>query len=144
MVTNLQMLVYFLNLLSIEHYLVQFWAKFWASTANIKCMGILHTFWHSRNESKFQHNSSIFYLKHPIKSLYCNFNCSNMLLWSTVIPITQIQLPTNTHFWVIDWKPHIEIFPGRSPCIYRIWLAEVKSYKNRTAITHFLTPGTHT
>ena len=67
MVTNLQMLVYFLNLLSIEHYLVQVWAKFWASTANIKCMGILQTFWQSRKESKFQPNFSIFKLKHPIK-----------------------------------------------------------------------------
>ena len=67
MVTNLHMLAYFLNLLSIKHYLVQFWAKFWASTVNIKCMGILQTFRQSQNESKFQHNSSIFLLKHPIK-----------------------------------------------------------------------------
>ena len=29
MVTNLHMLAYSLNLLSIKHYLVQFWAKFW-------------------------------------------------------------------------------------------------------------------
>ena len=85
-----------------------------------------------------------FSLNIPLKSLYCTFNCSNMLLWSTVIQTTQIQLPTNTHFWVIDWKPHIEVFPWRSPCIYRIWLTEVKGYKSRTAITHFLTPGTHT
>ena len=40
MVTNLQMLVYFLNLLSIEHYLVQFLAKFWASIANNKFMSV--------------------------------------------------------------------------------------------------------
>ena len=33
-----------------------------------------------------------------------------MLLWSTVIQIIQIQLSTNTHFWVINWKPHIENF----------------------------------
>ena len=67
-----------------------------------------------------------------------------MLLWSTVIQITQNQLSINTHFWVINWKPHIEIFPERPPCIYAIWLTEVKSYNSRTAITHFLTPGTHT
>ena len=60
MVTNLQMLAYFLNLLSIEHYLVQFWAKFEASTTNIEYMGILQTFGQSQNESKFQSNSSIF------------------------------------------------------------------------------------
>ena len=60
MVTNLQMLAYFLNLLSIEHYLVQFWTKFEASTANIEYMGILQTFGQSQNESKFQSNSSIF------------------------------------------------------------------------------------
>ena len=85
-----------------------------------------------------------FSLNIPLRSLYRNFNCSNMLLWSTVIKITQIQLPTNTHFWVIDWKPHIEIFPGRPPCNNTIWLTEVKSYNSRTAITHFLTPGTIT
>ena len=67
MVTNLQMLVYFLNLLSIEHYLVQFLAKFGASTVNIKCMSILQTFRQSRNESKFQPDSSIFKFTHPIK-----------------------------------------------------------------------------
>ena len=60
MVTNQQMIAYFLKLLSIEHYLVQFWAKFEASTANINCMGILQTFGQSQNESKFQPNSSIF------------------------------------------------------------------------------------
>ena len=113
-------------------------AKFGVSTVNIKCMSILQTFRQSRNESKFQPNSSI------LRSLYCIFNCSAMLLWSTVIQITQIQLSTNTHFWVINWKPHIEIFPERPPCIYAIWLTEVKSYNSRTAITHFLTPGTHT
>ena len=35
--------------------------------------------------------------------------------------ITQIQLSTNSHLWVIDWKPHIEIFPRQPPCIYTIW-----------------------
>ena len=60
MVINLQMLTYFLNLLSIKHYLVQFWAKFWASTVNIESMGVLQTFRQSRNESKFQHNFAIF------------------------------------------------------------------------------------
>ena len=63
MVTNLQMLAYFSNLLIIKQYLVQFWA----STTNIKCMGALQTFRQSRNESKFQHNFAIFQLKHPIK-----------------------------------------------------------------------------
>ena len=60
MVNNLQVLAYFLNFLSIEHYLVQFWAKLYASTVNIKCMGILQTFRQSQDESKFQPNSSIF------------------------------------------------------------------------------------
>ena len=67
MVTNLQMLAYFLNLLSIKHYLVQFLANLWAIAANIKCMGVLQTFRQSRNESKFQHIFAIFWLKHPIK-----------------------------------------------------------------------------
>ena len=144
MVTNLQRLAYFLNLLSIEHYLEQFWAKFQASSAHIKCMGTLQTVRQSQNESKFQPNSSIFSFNTPLRSLYCNFNCSNMLLWSTVIQITQIQLSINTHFWVDNWKPHIEFFLGRPPCIYTIWPTEVKSYNSCTAITHFLTPGTHT
>ena len=85
-----------------------------------------------------------FSLHIPFRSLYCIFNFSDMLLWSTVIQITQIQLSTITHLWVINWKPDIEIFPERPPCIYAIWLTEVKSYNSRTAITHFLTPGTHT
>ena len=58
-----------------------------------------------------------FSLHIPLRSLCCIFNCSDMLLWSTVIQITQIQLSTNTHFWVINWKPHIEIFPERPSCI---------------------------
>ena len=41
MVTNLQMLAYFVNMLPIKHYLVQFWAKLGASTVNIKYMSIL-------------------------------------------------------------------------------------------------------
>ena len=85
-----------------------------------------------------------FSLHIPLRSLYCISNCSDMLLWSTVIQITHIQLSTNIHFWGINWKPHIEIFPERPPCIHAIWLTEVKSYNSRTAITHFLTPGTHT
>ena len=68
-----------------------------------------------------------FSLHIPLRSLYCIFNCSYMLLWSTVIQITQIQLSTNIHFWVMNWKPHIEIFPERPPCIYAIWLTEVMS-----------------
>ena len=62
-----------------------------------------------------------FSLNIPLRSLYCNFDCWNMLLWSTVIQITQIQLSISTHFWVFNWKPHIEFFPGRPPCIYTIW-----------------------
>ena len=144
MVTNLQILAHFLNLLSIEHYLVQFWAKFGASIVNIKCMSILQTFRQSRNESNFNPILPYFSLHIPLRSLYCIFNCSDMLLWSTVIQITQIKLSTNTDFWVINCKPYIEIFPERPSCIYAIWLTEVKSYNSRTAITHFLTPGTHT
>ena len=144
MVTNLQMLAYFLNLLSIEHYLVQFWAKFGASTVNIKCMSILQTLDSLEMKANFNPILPYFSLHIPLRSLYCILNCSDMLLWSTVIQITQIQLSTNTHFWVINWKPHIDIFPEQPPCIYAIWLTEVKSYNSRTAITHFLTPGTHT
>ena len=60
MVTNLQMVAYFVNLFSNKHYLVQFLAKLWASTANINGMWVLQTFRQSQNENKFQHNSSIF------------------------------------------------------------------------------------
>ena len=54
------MVAHFQNLFSNKHYLVQFLAKLWASTANIKGMGILQTFGQSQNESKFQYNSSVF------------------------------------------------------------------------------------
>ena len=50
----------FLNLFSNKHYLVQFLAKLWASTANIKGMGVLQSFRQSQNDSKFTQNSSIF------------------------------------------------------------------------------------
>ena len=132
MVTNLQMLAYFLNSLSIKHYLVQFWAPVWASTANIKCTVVLQTFRQSENESKFQRNCAIFYLNIPLRSLYCNSNCSNMLLWSSVIQITQIRLFTNSHFLVINWKPHIDIFLRQPPCVNTIWQTEVKSYNSCT------------
>ena len=42
---------------------MQFLASLWASTANIKGVGDLQTFEQSQNESKFQHNSFISYLK---------------------------------------------------------------------------------
>ena len=67
MVTNLHMVAHFLNLISNKYYLVQFFAKLWASTANIKGMGVLQTFRQFRNKSKFQHNSYIFSLKYRIK-----------------------------------------------------------------------------
>ena len=67
-----------------------------------------------------------FSLDIQLKSLHCNSNCSNVLLWSTVIQITQIQSSINTHFWVINWKPHIENFTGPPPCIYAIWPTEMK------------------
>ena len=61
MVTDRLMIAHFLNFLnSNKHYLVQFLARWWASTANIKGMGVLQTFGRSQNESKFQLNSSIF------------------------------------------------------------------------------------
>ena len=53
-----------------------------------------------------------FSLNIPLRRLYCNFNCSDMLLWASVIQITQIHLSTNSYFWVINWKPHIEILRG--------------------------------
>ena len=48
-----------LNLCSNKHYLVQFCAKLWTTTANIKGMMVLQTFKQFQNESTFQHNSSI-------------------------------------------------------------------------------------
>ena len=60
MVTRLQVAAHFLNLCSYKHEFVQFLAKFWASTANIKDMVALQTFRQSQNDSTFQHNSSIF------------------------------------------------------------------------------------
>ena len=44
MVTNLHVIAHFLNLISNKQYLVQFLDKLWASTANIKGMGVLQTF----------------------------------------------------------------------------------------------------
>ena len=105
MVSNLQMLAYFLNLLSIKHYLVEFWDKLWASTANNKCMGVLQTFRQARNESKFQHNIAMFWLKHPIKNLYSTFNYSNMFLWSSDPNNTNsivYQVPTHTFVLLIE------------------------------------------
>ena len=58
MVTNLQMIAYFLNVLSIKHYWVQYYAKFGASIANIKSMGVLQTlrqFWNETNLTQFSH-----------------------------------------------------------------------------------------
>ena len=66
-----------------------------------------------------------------------------MLCLSTVIQITQIQLSITSWLWDFQWKPYIDIFPGRPPYIYTIWPAEVKSYSSCTAITHFLTPWTY-
>ena len=63
----------FLNLFSNKHCLVQFLVKLWASTANIKGIGVLQTFTQSENESRFQHNFSIiFCLNVTLRSLYCN------------------------------------------------------------------------
>ena len=52
------------------------------------------------------------------RSSYCNFKCSHMLCSSIVIQITWIQLSTTSQLWDIQWKPYIDIFPGRPPCIY--------------------------
>ena len=60
MVTSLQVVAHIFDLCSIKDYLVQFLAKSWASTANIKGMVVLQTFRQFQNESTFQHNSSIF------------------------------------------------------------------------------------
>ena len=75
MVTNLQMLAYFLNLLSIKHYLVQFWAKFWNSTANIKWMGVLQILDSPEMKANFNIILPYFSLNIPSRSLYYNFNC---------------------------------------------------------------------
>ena len=63
-----------------------------------------------------------------------------MLCSSIVIQMIQIQLFNTSWLWDIQWKPYIDIFPRRPPCIYKIWPTEVKSYNSCTAITHFLTP----
>ena len=60
MVTSLQAIAHFLNLCFNKHYLVQFKAKLRFTTANIKGMVVLQTFRQFRNESTFQHNSSLF------------------------------------------------------------------------------------
>ena len=144
MATSLQMAAHFFNLCSNKHQLLQFLAKFWASTAHIKGMVALQTYRQSQNESTFQHNSSIFSSNITLRSLYCNFKSSHMLRSSIVIQITRIQLSTTSWLWDIQWKPYIDIFPGRPPCIYTIWPAEVESYSSCTAITHFLTAWTYT
>ena len=60
MVNSLQVVAHFLNLRTNKHYLVQFFAKLWASTAKMKGVVVLQTFRQFQNESIFQHNSSIF------------------------------------------------------------------------------------
>ena len=67
MISSLQVVAHFLNLYFSKHYYVQFLAKLWASTANIKGMGVLRTFRQSQNDSTFQHNSSIFQPKYHTK-----------------------------------------------------------------------------
>ena len=49
MVTNPQVITYFLSLFSIKHYLRQLMGEFGASIANIKRLHVLQTFGHSRN-----------------------------------------------------------------------------------------------
>ena len=49
MVTNVYVITYFKNLFLIKHYLRQLMAKFGASIANIKHLGVLQSFEHSRN-----------------------------------------------------------------------------------------------
>ena len=44
MVNSLQVVAHFLNLWTNKHYLVQFLAKLWASTAKMKGMVVLQTF----------------------------------------------------------------------------------------------------
>ena len=60
MVNSLQVVAHFLNLWTNKHYLVQFLATFWASTAKMKGVVVLQIFRQFQNESTFQHNSSIF------------------------------------------------------------------------------------
>ena len=60
MVANLQMVAPCLNPVSNKHLSMQFFDKLWASTANIKGMGILQTLRQSQNEIEIQHYSSMF------------------------------------------------------------------------------------
>ena len=144
MVTSLKVVANFLNLCSNKHYLVQFWPN---------CGLLLQTLrvWWSYNlldslKMKAHFNTILpyFSLNITLRRLYCIFRCSRMLCLSIVIQITQFQLSTTSLLWDIQWKPNIDIFPGRPSCIYTIWPAEVKSNSSCTAITHFLTPWTYT
>ena len=61
-----------------------------------------------------------------------------------MIQVTHIQLLTNSHLWVINWKHHSEFFP-KATTLHLYYMADRgKSYNSCPAITHFLTPGTHT
>ena len=51
MVNSFQVVAHFLNLWTDKHYLVQFLAKLWASTAKMKGVMVLQTFRQSQNES---------------------------------------------------------------------------------------------
>ena len=71
-------------------------------------------------KTKTNFNTILLYfsLNVTLKILRCIFMCSNMLCSSIVIRITQIQLFTTSLMWDIQWKPYIDIFPRRPPCIY--------------------------
>ena len=60
MVNSLPVVAHFLNLWTNKHYLMQFLAKLWASTAKMKGVVVLQIVRQFQNESTFQHNSFIF------------------------------------------------------------------------------------
>ena len=62
-----------------------------------------------------------FSLNITLRSLYCNFKCSNILCSSMESQIIEIKLFTISWLWDIKWKPYINILPRRPPYIYTIW-----------------------
>ena len=98
---------------------MQFLAKFFTSTANIKGMVALQTFRQSQNESNFNTILPYFSSNITIRNLYCNFKCSHMLCSSIVIQITWIQLSTTSYIlkysmktlhWYFPWATALHLY----------------------------------
>ena len=68
MVTNLPMLAYFLNLMSIEHYVVQFWAKFWLLLRTLSAWAFYKLLDSLKMKANFSQIIPYFSLDIPLKS----------------------------------------------------------------------------